>query len=264
MPSADASPRSDAELLEAVRPKGARALIRRLGCPVVLAFAGWLSWRAGVWVGEHTVGWLTWVATPILFVPVGVLFSALVAAAAGAGDPEAGTELQRRLGQRPLPDAVEAVHADLAEVAPGQRGWVVLLQGRRMSDGFRFQVRADLRTDTEPVQGEIRGARGPKLDLWINPPRALDRWERRSEPLRADAVTELAAWLDGAELAALPAGTPLRGELRFEGVVVRMGEATNQWKFGGGIDGNDDSPLAALAYRLLAALDWDPGATAAR
>lgn len=256
--------RTDADLLAAVRPKGARALIRKLGCPAVVVLAGWLSWRGGSWVGEHTVSWLTWVAAPLLFVPVGVLLSALVAAAAGPGDPEAGRELQRRLGQRPLPDAVDAVHADLAEVAPGQRGWVVLLQGRRISDGFRFEVRADLRTDTEPVQGEIRGARGPRLDLWINPPRTLDRWERRSTPLRADGVTELVGWLDSADLGGLPSGKPLRGALRFEGVVVRMGDATNEWRFGGGLDGDDGSPLAALAYRTLGAMDWDPLALPAR
>ncbi len=264
MSSEPEAPRTDADLLASVRPKGPRALLRRLGCPVVLALAGWMAWRGGVWIGEQTVPWVRWIAAPLLFVPVGALFSALVAAVAGAGEPEAGTELQRRLGQRPLPDAIDELHRDLAGVAPGQRGWIVLLQCRRISDGFRFEIRADLRTDTAPVQGEIRGVRGPRLDLWINPPRALDAWERRSEQLRADAVTELVGWLGGADLGRLPTGTPLSGALRIEGVVIRVGDATNEWRFGGGIDGDDGSTLATLTHRMLGTLDWDPSARPAR
>jgi len=252
--------RSDADLLSSIRPAGVRATLRRLGCPVVVGVAGWLSWRTGAWIGEATFPWLTWIAAILLFLPSSILLSALLAVVTGSPDGAARAELQARLGQLPVDDAVAAVTEDLADVAPGQRGWVVLLQCHRASDGFRFQARLDLRTDTEPIQGQAKGVRGPRLDLWVRPPQTLEAWDRRDEPLRADLATALADWLEHADLAALPSDTPPRGALRFQGTVIRLGDAGNAWRFSGGVEHDDGSVLAGLGWRVLGALDWSPTA----
>ena len=251
----------DAELLAAVRPRGWRAGLRRLGCPVVLVGVGYGSWRLGALIGAATWPWLGWVATPLIFLPLGVIASAVIAVIASTGDSAARAEIQRRTGHRSFADARDELEADLTELAPDQRGWVLLLQGTR-PDNHRFEVRLDLRTDTEPPQGEARGVRGPRLDLWVNPPDTLEAWDQLTRPLRADRVTEMVTWLDDAALGSLPSGRPTGSGLRLEGAITRLGEARNTWFFGGTLPGGDDgSVLAGLTWRALDALDWDPTAS---
>ena len=252
--------RTDQELLAGVRPRGARGALRRLGCPIVLGIAGYLSWRTGGWIADLTWPWVIWVATPLLFVPAGVVFSAVLAVIAGSGDPGSRGALLARVGQRPLDAVLLDVHGDLAEVASGQTGWVVILQGLRAADGFRFQVRVDLRTDVDPIQGEATGVRGPRLDLWVKPPRTLEAWQRLTRPLGGEAE-ELSAWLAAADLSQLPTGKPTSGALRFEGAVIRLGAARNEWRLSGGLEGRDGSVLGELVWRSVGALDWDPTAS---
>ena len=252
----DLSELSGRALLERARPRGWRAALRKLGCPVVLMIAGWLSWRTSLWVGAHTWPWIGFVLLPFLFLPVSVLFSAALAVFVGRGSAPLWMEARRRTGQLPLEADLASVRADLADRAPDQRGWVVLLRGVRARDRQMVRLRIDLRTDTVPPCGEVTGVRGPRLDTVVNPPQDLSWWETGREELTGSAVVELVRRLDEADLGELPSDRKGR-ESGWSGLVIQVAPRANEWTFAAKELG-DDSLLGQLVGGAMGTLGWDP------
>ncbi len=253
---ADPTALSDARLLELARPRGPRAAVRSLGCPVVLGGAAWLSWGAASLIGAHTWTWLGWVAFPFLFLPVGVLFSAVLTVIVGRGAAPLWAEVRRRVGQAPLADDMQSVRDDLADRAEDQRGWVVLLRGVRDKDRLTVRLRLDLRTDVAPPAGEVQGVRGPRLDTVVNPPRDLMRWERITKPVAGSVVRDLAALLESTDLGALPAQRGAR-EAGWSGLVIQVAPSANEWTFSTRSLHEDSLPTELVAA-AMATLGWDP------
>lgn len=255
-PEHDLDNLSDLRLLELARPRGPRAGLRKLGCPLVLAAAGWLSWFAASWVGAVTWPWLGWVVLPFLFLPVGVLFSAVLAVVAGRGTDRYWLEVRRRIGQMPLERDRSRVRADLVDRDDDQRGWVILLRGVRARDRMGTRLRLDLRTDTVPPCGEVQGARGPRLDTIINPPRDLARWERLDKPLSDSTVLDLAKLLEDSDLGLLPRDRQNRAA-GWSGLIIQVASPANEWTYSTKTlaDGTVPWELVAAA---MATLGWDP------
>ena len=253
---ADPSALSDTRLLELARPRGARAALRSLGCPVVLGGAAWFSWGAASWIGAHTWTWLGWVTFPFLFLSVGVLLSAVLAVIAGRGSAPLWTEARRRVGQMSLVDDMQSVRDDLGDRAEDQRGWVVLLRGVRNKDRLTVRLRLDLRTDVAPPAGEVVGVRGPRLDTVVNPPRDLTCWERISKPVAGSVVRDLATLLESADLGTLPANRGSR-ETGWSGLLIQVAPSANEWTFSTRTldEGSLPTELVAAA---MATLGWDP------
>jgi len=256
VPEHDLDDLSDLRLLELARPRGWRAGLRTLGCPIVLAAAGWLSWSASSWVGLVTWSWLGWVVFPFLFLPIGVLFSALLAVVAGRGTDRYWLEVRRRIGQMPLERDRSLVRADLADRADDQKGWVILLRGARSRDRLATRLRLDLRTDTISPCGEVRGVRGPRLDTIISPPSDLARWERLATPLSGSAVAELSQLLNDSDLGSLPRDRQTR-DAGWTGLIVQVATPANEWTYSTKTltEGTVPSELVRFA---LDALGWDP------
>lgn len=250
---------SDRELLEAARPQGWRRWLRRLGCPVVLGIAAWLSWLAGSWVGARTWEWLGWILVPFLFLPSGVLLSAVLAAITGHGPVGLWAETRRRVGQAKLDDDFAAVREELKDRASDQRGWVVVLRGVRERDRLHVRLRLDLRLDTAPPVGTVEGARGPRLDTLVNPPRDLAKWERATGDLTGAAVAAVADQLDGASMGALPQERLTSG-VGWSGLIIQVAESANEWTFH-----CRELPEGELVTDLVTAamdgLGWDPTAS---
>jgi len=256
---AEPSELSDRRLLELARPQGWRAGLRSLGCPVVLALAGWLSWSAGMWVGARTWGWLGWVVVPFLFLPVGVLFSAVLAVIAGKGSAPLWAEAKRRVGQGSLDDDFAAVREELKDRAADQRGWVVVLRGVRERDRLHVRLRLDLRLDTAPPVGSVEGVRGPRFDTVVNPPKDLEKWERASGAVPGSVVAMVADQLDGAAMGDLPQDK-LSSGVGWSGLVIQVAESANEWTFHSRelAEGDLATELVAAA---MAGLGWDPTAS---
>ncbi|MCO4772842.1 MAG: hypothetical protein KDA24_22610 [Deltaproteobacteria bacterium] len=253
----DVDPRalSDVRLLELARPKGVRGALRRVGCPVVLVAAGWLSWAAAGWVGAHTWEWLRWVAFPLLFLPVGVLFSAVLAVVAGRGSAPLWTEARRRVGQLPFEADLQAVRDDLADRADDQRGWVILLRGIRHRDRLVMRLRIDLRTDTMPPCGEVAGVRGPRFDTIVNPPRSLDPWEQGHTELVGSVVADLGKLLSDADLGALPHDRRTENG-GWRGLIIQVAPTANEWAFASKVL-PDTTVLDHLVAAAMAGLSWE-------
>jgi|GEM_PF-3579569 len=238
------------------RPTGWRAGLRRVGCPVMLGAAGFVSYRVAAWIGAHTLGWLGWVALPFLFLPVSVLFTAVVLVIAGKGSAPLWIEARRRVGQLQIGADMDAVRADLKDRAEDQRGWVVLLRGVRAKGRQHMRLRLDLRTDIAPPVGEVSGVRGPRIDTVVNPPDDLARWERMSRPLAGSVVADLATLLREADLGALPLDRKGR-DTGWSGLIVQVTATGNEWTFAA--RSLDDAPIAGeLVAAAMAALGWDP------
>jgi hypothetical protein len=247
---------SDRALLEAAQPRGWRAGLRTVGCPVVLAAAGWIAWLVSSAVGARTVDWLGWVLWPFLFLPAGVLFGAVLAVVAGRGSAPLWMEARRRTGQLPLDADLAMVRADLADRAPDQRGWVVLIRGVRSRDRLMTRLRLDLRSDTAPPCGEVHGVRGPRLDTVVSPPDDLSYWERLRKDLPGSIVADLVSQLDAADLGSLPHDRRGR-DAGWSGLVIQVGPSANEWTFASR-SLPDDSILTQLVGACMATLGWDP------
>lgn len=241
---------SDEELLAAARPEGWQRMTRAIGCPVLLV----LSWMAAASANE-VVGalWrpLGWLAAVVAFLFAAPVLMGVISAISSRGKTELEEAMRQRLGQGNFGVAMEALEAELAELAPDQRGYVLLVRAARSDRAHSVQVRLDVREDGV---GEIQAVRGPSLNLYKRTLDSLDDWERSSAPASGAWLAHLRG-LDAATLQ-----TTGRGPYALHGAFVEVGQPPTIHTFKGRLNPSASEagscPAWDLAHELLTELGW--------
>lgn len=254
-PADDPRSLSDRALLVEVRKGKAARLARTIGCPAVAFLSAAPSLWAARWLGDLTWEPLLWLFFPLIWFGLGATSAGVLLGVVGAGRAPLWREARRRVGQLTGAEAVASIEAELADRAPGQRGWVVVLRRGVPGSPVFHGLRVDLRTDISPPEGEVTAVRGPRLDIVLRPPEDLAEWERVTRPIPGGLAAELAAGLEAQGLEGLPMHG--KGPQVWRGAVVRVGDELESSTFTGAT-AREPEALAAVLAAAFTLAGWDP------
>lgn len=212
-----------------------------------------VAWSVAEAVGAASWGWLGLVAGAAAFAVALPSLLGVVAAIAGISRTGARRELRQRVGQGSFDEAVRRVAADLAGLAEGESGEVLLLRGRRVDGGLHVHLRLDARRGAVDGLARLEAIRGPGLNVYDLKLTGLEGWQKLTLDVDGD-------WLE--RLRALPrqgldSEVP-RARYRFEGALIDVGAGSQVLRFATAFDDLDpEEPLHAALGALLARLEWD-------
>jgi hypothetical protein len=247
---------TDDELLDAARPDGWQRALRTLGCPFITISSFLAGKAASAAVGAASWPVLGWAAGLVVFLGLVPTLMGVFSALTPRRKKELDQALRQRVGQGQLRRAVATLAEEVAELAPGQSGWILLVRAARSDGAQSVQLRLDVRSDDGETVAHLDAVRGPSLNLYSRDLHNMAAWERVS--LGLDDADHWLEGLEGLDLERLGGG---KGAWSLKGAVIRIGDSAQVRRFSGRVQADTavgESPAWDVGRELLNRLGWDP------